>query len=422
MKKLFLPIFHFLISIYEYYIKLSQPYFQKKALFRIRNKKGPINVLFFVLGESNWKYESVYKLMVKDPFFNPMIIVCPEVNQGIKYMKETMDSCYGFFKNKGYVVYKALNYENMKYLNTRELNPDIIFYENPYRGLINWRYYIYRQRKVLTCYVNYFYNNSKFAWTSSLAFHKILWKYFVECEKVLQIMKPLSKDNSRNCVVVGYPTYDEFQKKNISDAIWKQKDAHIKRVIWAPHHSIVAKEGALKYSTFLYYYKFMRTLPQIYQGKIQFVFKPHPLLKIHLYNHKDWGKEKTDEYFDFWEKQSNTNYTNGEYIDLFLTSDALIHDCGSFTIEYLYTKKPTMYLTNSNNGDQFNAIGKEALDCHYLANTEELIIQFLDKVVCQGQDKLIANRNSFYENYLLPPNGLSVAENITNEIKSCLCK
>ena len=45
-----------------------------------------------------------------------------------------------------------------------------------------------------------------------------------------------------------------------------------------------------------------------------------------------------------WESLSNAQLETGKYVDLFMTSDAMIHDCGSFTIEYHYTLKPVMYL------------------------------------------------------------------------------
>ena len=34
-----------------------------------------------------------------------------------------------------------------------------------------------------------------------------------------------------------------------------------------------------------------------YEDVIQFVFRPHPVLKETLYKEKDWGKKRTDKYF-----------------------------------------------------------------------------------------------------------------------------
>ena len=73
------------------------------------------------------------------------------------------------------------------------------------------------------------------------------------------------------------------------------------------------------------------------------VFKPHPMLKSKLFRTK-LGKAKTDDYFHFWETQSNTQFNDGEYIELFKQSDAMIHDSGAFLAEYIFTDKPSLTL------------------------------------------------------------------------------
>ena len=73
-------------------------------------------------------------------------------------------------------------------------------------------------------------------------------------------------------------------------------------------------------------------------------FKPHPILKPKLYKHALWGKERTDAYYHCWETMENTQLEMSDYIDLFMTSDAMIFDSVSFMTEYLYTKKPALFL------------------------------------------------------------------------------
>ena len=43
-----------------------------------------------------------------------------------------------------------------------------------------------------------------------------------------------------------------------------------------------------------------------------------------------------------------TNNLETEYVELFKSSDALIHDCGSFMAEYLVTNKPVLFLEKNN--------------------------------------------------------------------------
>jgi hypothetical protein len=55
----------------------------------------------------------------------------------------------------------------------------------------------------------------------------------------------------------------------------------------------------------------------------------------------NWGSEKTTAYYDKWDNLDNGQFKSGDYVDL-LTSDALIHDCGSFMAEYLVVGKPAL--------------------------------------------------------------------------------
>ena len=66
--------------------------------------------------------------------------------------------------------------------------------------------------------------------------------------------------------------------------------------------------------------------------------------------------------------------------------------------------------------DQLNELGRCAIDAHYVGSGYNDIINFLNKVVLAGEDPLQEKRQSFFYNYLLPPSGYTVAENIYQEI------
>jgi CDP-Glycerol:Poly(glycerophosphate) glycerophosphotransferase. len=145
--------------------------------------------------------------------------------------------------------------------------------------------------------------------------------------------------------------------------------------------------------------------------------KPHPLLRVKLYGHVDWGQKRTDEYYARWKEMENTQLETDSYIDLFNASDALILDSGSFTIEYLYCGKPSLFMMfNTGIRDKFNEFGKMALDQHYHAYNQDDIINFIEKVVLEGKDTMKAQRDHFYETYLFPPNGKSASQNIFDHI------
>ena len=129
-----------------------------------------------------------------------------------------------------------------------------------------------------------------------------------------------------------------------------------------------------------------------------------------------WGEEKTEAYYQRWEKPGYSHVEQGNYLALFKHSDALIHDCGSFTVEYMYMDNPVMYLVR----DESHAVNmipyaREAYGLHYKARGKEDIERFIQNVI-DGNDPLKEKRAAFKERYLLPPNGRSACENIIRSI------
>jgi len=418
----------FPISVVENYRRLKRQSLLKKQQCHynriargIRNKKSPIKVLFFALDSNTWKYDSVFQAMQKDPMFSPLVLAVPQVNKGKDFMLYQLKHGMEYYQSKGYASLCSYDEETDSYVDAFSLHPDIIFFSNPYDGLVDDRYNIkHYEDKCLTCYVNYTFCSVPYQWQCASDFHQRVWRYYVECKDNLRQVKEYYLGN--NCVVTGYPTADLFASTNETGKDWKLKDGKLKRVIWAPHHTIEGQTGLIQFSTFLLYCDVMLRLAEEYKDVAQFVFKPHPLLLPALYEHPDWGKERTDEYYEKWANGENTAFVNGDYIDLFKSSDAMIHDCGSFIIEYLYVKKPVMFLDTYDRQTQSNEVAKKAYGCHYIGKREEDIREFIEKVVIGGKDVYVEKRKLFYDEFLLPPNGKTVADNMIDDIKKALGK
>ena len=117
--------------------------------------------------------------------------------------------------------------------------------------------------------------------------------------------------------------------------------------------------------------------------------------------HKLWGEERTEQYYNRWKTLANGQLEEGPYIDLFLTSDALIHDCGSFTAEYLYVGKPCMFLVSEGDMEaKFNVFGKQAYAQYYKGHSLKEIEDFLQHVVIEGNDTMAQQRATFYQTVL----------------------
>ncbi|KUO58036.1 MAG: hypothetical protein APF84_18605 [Gracilibacter sp. BRH_c7a] len=404
-------------SIKEYLAIKVQPLRHNHALkrLRIKSKEDKVKVAFFVTHSSVWKYDGVYRLMAQDSRFYPIVVICPVVNYGRANMLEEMRKSYQLFKSKGYNVIKTYTENDDSYLDVKhELKPDIIFYTNPYQGLIKDEYYITNFNDTLTCYVHYaFFVSNLCKEQYDGLFHNVLWKAFYETDMHKQMAKEYARNKAKNVIITGYPGVDGFVYGiRTGEYLWKDSNKSLKRIIWAPHHTI-EQEGWLRYSNFLRHYKIMLDLAEEYKDKIQIVFKPHPLLKVKLFRHKDWGIDKTNNYYKQWEDQSNTQLETDQYIDLFNTSDAMIFDSGSFVAEYLCCGKPSIFVfADINVKERFNEFGKLALDQHYHAYNEIDILRFVDTVVCEGQDEKKEKRNRFYKRFLESPNQNTASDNI----------
>ena len=205
---------------------------------------------------------------------------------------------------------------------------------------------------------------------------------------------------------------DAFNKPLEKD-IWKPQDQQKKRVIWAPHYTIT-EGGLLHRDSFTWLSEAMLDIAAEYKTRIQFAFKPHPKLLSVLYELPDWGKEKADAYYNRWANGSNTQLETGEYVDLFKSSDAMIHDSSSFSVEYHFTGKPVLFLSSDLNSvlSSLNDFGKQAILAHYQGNDKDHIVSFLEKTVLNGEDPRYEERQRFRERFLLSPGNRSVTESI----------
>ncbi|GAA4781497.1 CDP-glycerol glycerophosphotransferase family protein [Olivibacter ginsenosidimutans] len=389
-------------------------------LLKRLQRKDKIKVAFFVVHASVWKLDELYRLMEADERFEPIIVIIPYVVFGDEQMRADMDLGYTLFATKGYRVVKTFNEKTNSWLNVKEaIQPDIIFYTNPHE-LTKPAYYIDHFPDVLSCYVQYsFHITHLHEMQYNQLFHNILWRAFYETDMHLGFAQQYAANRGSNVAVVGYAGTDVFlQSAEHKTDPWKIKNPAVKRIIWAPHHTIDDDKSFLSYSSFLVYADFFLQLADQYADKLQLAFKPHPILRPKLSDPHVWGKKKTDAYYAQWEQGTNTHLFEADYVDLFKTSDALIHDSASFLVEYLYLHKPTLYtLRDERVTDRFNGFGKLAFHVHEHANSEQDIIYFIQHTVLQGNDVKEEERKQFFNRYLIPPYGKSASAHIIDEIK-----
>lgn len=371
----------------------------------IRRKKV-IRFGFLIQELTQWKTELLYKKMLEHPRFEPVLCISPSLGYpGAE--KALLDYC----NNKGY-KYCMINANKTI---RKQVKVDMVAPQKPYYDEIAYAHQPDRNKDLLYVVIPYFLSTITVSWSVNQRLSLLCWRQFVDNESCRETWSKMHALGGLTYEVTGLPVMDELliPKEELVD-VWPNQDGR-KRIIYAPHHTIADMhwEG-IGYSTFLDYCDFMLEMRDKYKDKVYFVFKPHPSLRSRLI--KYWGEEKTTSYFEKWEQEGNSHVELGKYLSLFKYSDAMIHDCSSFTIEYMYMDNPVMYLLrDEHHADNMIPYAKEAFDLHYKGRTHADIEQFIVNVIL-GNDSLKEKRAQFKEKHLLPPNGKTACENIIDSI------
>lgn len=401
-------------------INILLPIYQKALILRLRHRER-IHVIFIASSLSMWKFQGLYELLNKHARFKVSVFIMPFKVYSAEQQKADVESLVSYFGSRGIPYVVQSNSCEKSENELQKLNPDVLFYPQPYLGNYDEAYDYDKFRMRLLCYCPYAFWMTIGEWSYNLPLHNYAWKLFYSTDLHREDAKSYAFNKGRNVEVVGFPNADDFLCSN-HKGIWKSQDLKKKRVIYAPHFTIF-KGGLLEQSNFLWLGEFMQEVAEKYADQIQFVFKPHPRLFSELCKHEDWGKEKTQAYYDKWDTMENGQLQTGEFIDLFMTSDAMIHDSGSFTVEYHYSVKPVMFVT-SNIEEQItnkNELGKEAILLHYIGKTKQDIIDFIENIVLKDDDPMKAKREEFKQKYLLPPNDKTVAQNMADVLINAFC-
>lgn len=388
----------------------------QKHVVRCIRRRGKARLVFIVSSLPMWRFQPLLNLLLDDPRFEVTIVVFPFTNFSSSERVSTADGIITFFNTLNINCVNLCNEPKPGEILQEVANPDIIFYPQPYNHLFGNDLDCYSFDDRLLCYIPYASLTASGDWPYKTYLNQIAWRLFFPSIASKQEVATVLFNSGKNIRVVGEVIADLFSTPPSSDP-WKKQTTPKKRIIWAPHYSI-KDEGLLHRNSFIRLSEFMWEIATSYQDRIQIAFKPHPRLKTELYAMESWGKEKTDQYYARWENGDNTQLETGSYIDLFKTSDAMIHDSSSFTVEYHLTGNPVLF-TSDDLKDVFarlNPFGQEAIQAHYKGNTEKEIVDFIESVVLRGEDPMKEVRETFYDSFLRPPAGKSVAENIYHEI------
>lgn len=402
---------------HKYFLWLQKKY-QKIIAKKKFSEKNKIRVAFLVVYDSVFASSPLYEKMLQDPLFSPFIVVIPDVARGYENMLYQMEKTFNNLSKKYENVLVGYQKNADTYWDMAN-KCDLMVMVNPYDIMTHNNFSIAHFAKcgVLPVFISYGFFPDYYARNHIINLDSLnmCWKVLVDTHDNWEDVKQYTFLKGANAVLTGYCKMDDI-------ALVKEKARKRKKIIIAPHHTVSKEyEKTFAISRFLTYANFFLELPKRYPD-IDFVFRPHPLLFVALRNQELWGEKKTDEYLQKMTANTNVEYQDGgDYFDSFVNSDAIIHDCSSFVVEYLFTGHPACYLLRDKEEitDIFMSLGQECLQHYYQAFDEGQIIEFIEEVVIKGNDSLQKERVGFV-NQKLKINYPDVAGHIVKIIKESL--
>jgi len=359
-------------------------------------KQEKIKVAFIVSDNRKWKGVSLYKKLLFDQRFTPLVLVT--VLQNTNYQN---DANYIFFKQRNYNVFAIANLADL-----RKYKPDIVFCQQP-TGLMD-DFSPFRLSKYALCF--YFpYGiaaniNSSRIWNIRKLFFLMLYKQFLFS---LDCVRLFEERGMFNVIATGSPQLDVYSEP-VKNNPWRYQEKM--KIIYAPHHSFSKLRS--QFATFAWNGKQILQMAKN-DPCTEWIFKPHPLFPITAIQEKIMTKQEVDEYFTEW-AQIGQVYDKGDYIDLFRTSDLMITDSDGFLTEYLPTGNPVIYLISPNSAVRSHVSQKSSRHYYKVHNLTELE-QVFDMLVKERKDPLKAERQKDAEEIIY-----NSADKIYNELLKIL--
>ena len=332
----------------------------------------------YVANDAMYGMHEVFCLMKQQPQrWDPKVVIIPDVSRGYSHQKQTYLRTRAYFI-KLYGAGTVLDGWDIQTDCCYDFTDrfDIIYFADPYDAMAAEVHSIqYATTKdVLPVYVNYGYDVGYYTMYSRLKGPELnlVWKYFTETVYSLDDCRSLQLIGGKNVVLTGYPKMDAFAKYK------PKKEGRSKKILITPHHSVDMDE--LPLSNFLSYHQLVLKLPDMFP-ETDFVFRPHPLLFARLINENIWTQDQVDSYLTALKKAGMEYSDGGDYMQLFAECDAIINDCGSFTMEWLFTGKPGCFVLNKKlKKEHLTTQMQHAVKRYRIARNAEDIIEFISNI------------------------------------------
>ena len=354
---------------------LVLPYYGRKIDRRIRRKRKTgekINIVFVCHRPAVWEsLHSVCDALKEDKAFHVYIVAIPNKKElphlWLNHEIYESEGAEEFWKPYGCI--NGYNYDTKEWLDLRTLQPDYVFFQQPYnitrcKEYKSWK--VARYAKLL--YVPY-----GIQVVGGDVFESVHPKDFMNCLSFYfssddynrhDLLKWFEKIENRitKIIVCGFPRFDQFRgKQDDSRTIWKHKGEDKKfRILWTPRWC--TNEGTC---TFFEYYKKILTYARN-NPDVEIVFRPHPQAFFEWNSTGEMSKEDQLLFRKECEESGVLIDESPEYVSTLKTTDCFLTDITSLMGEYLITNKPIIYCHKK---DYFTDFGKEIAKSFYATSS-----------------------------------------------------
>ena len=354
--------------------RLKQRY--ERKILELKRKTEKIKVAFLVQENAKWNGDALFRKMSASGVFDPVILVSPLFGSAERERNENL----AFFSERGYQAYAINNTELESH------KPDMVFYQQPWGmtgplspgAVSKYALCFYLPYSIATAIDNQSIFNKCKDFFQSLTAHFVF---------NTDVQKQYESLGIFNTVPTGHPKLDAYGE-SVKRDFWIRKGKN--KIIYAPHHSF--EKSSLLWATFQWNGKKMLEIARN-NSDTEWIFKPHPRFKHALKSNQIMTDAEVEDYYNGW-SQIGQIYDQGDYFDLFRTSDCLITDCGSFLTEYLPTGNPVIYLVSSEtNATPRNVIHEKSSQHYYKVRDAASLDEVFQMLVKDAKDPLMELRN-----------------------------
>lgn len=388
----------------------------EKILVEItEHTKKKINALFLAQELACWpSLESVFEAAQKNDDYEVSLVYTPFSH--VNYTEQV--DYYDDYRKLGLPIQRHNEYDLVGQ------SPDVVFMIKPYSNIPEaYRTNCLEQVISRIIYIPYGMEITVDLIKFGFQFytHYKAWRHCAYGEIVKRYGRQYGYRNGENIAVWGHPKADHYwnleEKKEQIPEEWKTKIRGRKVILWTPHHLIdlADKSGT---GTWLIWGKHI--LKHAMQNTdICFIIRPHPLLFGALVHSGTMTEHEVKELQQKIFMSENIIWdTEAMYHSAFNVADAIITDGTTFSVEFLYTKRPILLTPRNMEGFY---LYHEMLDSYYIVNKENDISDFIS-MIRNNEDPLKEKRYALYEKTFFIPEDCTVGENIIREVKKDLIK